>query len=199
MARGWGGGPPDIKGTLGTLLRTTLIQIASLRDMAKKELESRREWTGGRPSERKRTEVLAGLGAIIVELARAGELELDDFPEVREAIDALAEIDAELGMAPSGSGFGAAPARRPDIGVWRPNPDDYDVPGEEAAPEPAVDPVTAATTRPARRAARGAGGGIAFVSDDLDEEDLAEYMHEDDVPAEDDGEGEGGESDATPA
>jgi hypothetical protein len=173
MARGWGGGPPDIKGTLGTLLRTTLIQLSSLRDAARREIESRREWIGGGDIERQRTAVLAGLGAIIVELARAGELDLEDFPEVRQAIDDLQALDDEIAAAAP-----PAPSRPASIGVWRPPMDD------NAEPAPADSP--AAEGRPSRR--RPGGSQIAFVSDELDDEDLAEYMHRDDVP------GDGGES-----
>jgi hypothetical protein len=173
MARGWGGGPPDIKGTLGTLLRTTLIQLSSLRDAARREIESRREWIGGGDIERQRTAVLAGLGAIIVELARAGELDLEDFPEVRQAIDDLQALDDEIAAA------GPQPPARPaSIGVWRPPMDD---------PEPAPADLPAPEGRPSRR--RPGGSRIAFVSDELeDEEDLAEYMHRDDVPGDDGGE-----------
>jgi hypothetical protein len=169
MARGWGGSPPDLKGTLGTLIRTTLIQLAGLRDAARAELDNRREWAGNVLFERKRTQVLAGIGEIIVELARAGELELGDFPEVKRAIDELTELDGELGDP-------AAPARREPIGVWRPPVD-----GDEA--EPGSDP-DGPLERPTRRGARAANR-IAFVSGEAvvdDDEDLSEYMHDDDVP-----------------
>ena len=165
MARGWSGRPPDLKGTLGTLIKTTLIQLAGLRDAARAELESRREWAGNVLLDRKRTQVLAGIGEIIVELARSGELELSDFPELRQAIDELGEIDALADSAPE-------VARREPVGVWRPPVDDM-------IPEP-IDDV--APTRPTRR---GAGASaITFVSDDIDGDDLADYMHPDDVPEE---------------
>lgn len=175
MARGWGGGPPDLKGTLGTLIRTTLIQLAGLRDAARAELDSRREWAGNVLLERKRTQVLAGLGEIIVELARAGELELSDFPEVRQAIEELSEIDDSLGA-------GSAIARREPIGVWRPPLDD----DPEDVPDPDIPDIEAAPTRPTRRRGSGSARRITFVTDELDDDDdLSEYMHEDDVPGED--------------
>lgn len=168
MARGWSGGPPDLKGTLGTLIRTTLMQLSGLRDAARAELENRREWAGNVLLDRKRTQVLAGIGEIIVELARAGELELADFPELGQAIDELGEID---NLEPE------APARREPIGVWRPPADD------DAVPEALDD--EAAPTRPTRP---GVASAISFVSDDPGDDDLADYMHPDDVPSDPEGE-----------
>jgi hypothetical protein len=173
MARGWGGRPPDLKGTLGTLIRTTLIQLAGLRDAARAELDNRREWAGGVLVDRKRTQVLAGLGEIIVELARAGELELSDFPEVQRAIAELAEID---------SSRPPEVARREPIGVWRPPVDGDD---------PVSDEIESAPTRPTRRRGSDSASHITFVTDELmtdelgGDDDLADYMHDDDVPESD--------------
>jgi hypothetical protein len=94
--------------------------------------------------------------------------------------------------------------------VWRPNLDDHepppdshagaaDAPAETAAPDPderptaraRPEPTTAARSepepaprgrgrRPAREEARA--GGIAFMEDGPDEDDLAEYMNDEDVP-----------------
>ncbi len=202
MARGWGNAPPDLKGTLGTLLRTTLFQLGSLRDAAVREIRSgSKQWAEKAPSllRTRRTNVLASLGEIIYELARSGELDLDDFPELAQAIGELMAIDAEFGKtdeddeddedddAVSSSAWQGLMAdegteHAPPVatsGIWRPNPNDYDEQGQRVGE--AIDPpLDAPPVRPSRRTG---AGHIAFVDDDpIEVEDLAEFMHEDDVP-----------------
>jgi len=99
---------------------------------------------------------------------------------------------------------GRAPAARntkqdDSFRVWRPSmPEDPvdDEPVAEDAPEPSPEPPAKKSMRkPQRKAARSArasrsGGGIAFVADAHvanDDADLEEYMHEDDVPNDDEG------------
>ena len=208
MARGWGNAPPDLKGTLGTLLRTTLIQLGSLRDVAVRELRAgSRELANRAPSlvGSGRTEVLASLGEIIYELAKSGELDLDDFPELASAIAELESIDSSFNESfnepfnesfnesfdgSSGEGFAvggpkrrSTPAEASASPVWRPDPADYDDDGTRrmASSEPQSSIEGARPSRPSRPSA---SGHIAFVPDDgVDsDDDLAEYMHEDDVP-----------------
>jgi hypothetical protein len=179
MARQRRGGfrPPELRGTLGTLLRTTLAQAGGLRARIDDALAGRR-----------RSEALAELGEIVLDLIRRGEIELEQLPEARHLVAHLDEIDAEHGEhdgpdvapAPSRSRFddrdgtvpsakwvapprkAAAPAR-----VWRP-------PVEERP----ADEITA-RDRPVKKK-----GGISFGRQD-DDEDLADYMHPDDAPAKD--------------
>ena len=140
----------------------------------------------------RRSEVLASLGEIIYELARSGELDLDDFPELAGAIGELEAIDNDLsggfsGSFPSQFESDAEPVTaRESVGVWRPNPDDFD---EDGSPKGSA-PVSARSSRPTRPVRRSGAGHIAFVPDGGDdggddEGDLEEYMHEDDVPSHD--------------
>ncbi len=278
MSRGWGNTPPDLKGTLGTLLRTTLIQLGSLRDAAVRELgergrdlgaqagqalrntpmmQARANWpnhgpfppesdwqiTGARPGlAARRGDVLATIGEIIYELARAKELDLDEFPELRDAICELEQIDSDLderGRPLAGAGFaldfldpgldpGLAPTLDPNrvshlavhesgvtstfdvlagresprTAIWRPDPSDYNLDGSlirdelnttsnnsdlarsdaiSAMPSTQKQTQKQTQTQQTRPSRRTGPGHITFVSDEV-EEDLSEYMHDDDVP-----------------
>jgi hypothetical protein len=201
--------PPDLKGTLGTLLRTTLEQVGALKDAVERQARSQRGWFDTALLERRRKDVLASLGEVVYELAAAGELgDLEEFPEIERAVTDLEALDQqiaeneeqsrlEVGPGPrrrgAGPGRRSAPGRggrpRGDGRVWRPvAPDaDEELAGEEPArsPTPSRPRRAAAKKRPTRRATR-TGGGIAFVeneaSADDPDADLASYMRDDDVP-----------------
>ena len=172
-----GFGPPELKGTLGTLLRTTLQQASAVRDVIERGARSRIEDIR---HNRRRHDALAELGEIMLDLIQRGEIDLDELPEARAVVEQLLD-DAppaehhEVATPPSRSRFddrkndGTVSAQSsrwtlPKQGqpaaarVWRPN---VEVP---------------ATIPPAK--AGPAKGGISFDDDD----DLAEYMHPDDVP-----------------
>lgn len=172
-----GFGPPELKGTLGTLLRTTLQQASAVRDVIERGARSRID---DMRHNRRRQDALAELGEIMLDLIQRGEIDLDELPEARTVVEQLLD-DApvehpDVATPPSRSRFDdrkakddgtvsstassrwalpkqpvAAPAQR----VWRP---DVTMPPAKAAP---------AMTK----------GGISF-----DDDDLAEYMHPDDVP-----------------
>lgn len=205
MASGRWGGPPDVKGTLGTLLRTTLYQVSAVKDAALREAKNRRGWLDTAVLQRRRKEALASLGEAMLQLSRAGALgELAEVPEVQQALADVDELDAQIleaeeraaeaGGAVSAFAAGAtAPARGEPMRVWRPVLDDderdTDADGDDAAPA-RPSRRTPPPDRARRRAVRS-GGGISFVDEaprpgDLDsDDDLAEYMHEDDVPGPD--------------
>lgn len=250
MSRGWENTPPDLKGTLGTLLRTTLIQLGSLRDAAMRELGERSRDLGAQASQAlrhapmmqtranwpnkglfppehnwqtakglaaRRDDVLATIGEIIYELARAKELDLDEFPELRDAIRELEQIDSDLDERPPkhvGAGFGPdflAPAETSDIAahesgvtsaldvlagrespsaaIWRPDPRDYNLDGSlirdaSASNNSDLAQSDEALAMPKRPSRRTGSGHITFVSDEVEDNDenLSEYMHDDDVP-----------------
>jgi hypothetical protein len=194
MARQRRGGfrPPELRGTLGTLLRTTLAQAGGLRSALERGAREGRARLDDALAGRRRTDALAELGEIVLDLIRRGEIELDQLPEARELVAHLDELDADhdehdepdVAPAPSRSRFddrgksdgtvsaskwvapprkAAAPAR-----VWRPPVD-----------ERPADEITA-RDRPAPKKK----GGISFGKPD-DDEDLADYMHPDDVPPKD--------------
>ncbi len=201
--RGGGFRPPELRGTLGTLLRTTLAQAGTLRDALERGAREGRSRLDSALSGRRRQDALAELGEIVLELVRRGEIDLDELPEARDLVAQLDEIDAAEGeeyveepaAAPRSrrdedgtvsaaswsrptkvgrpSARPAAPApRRAEPRVWRPPAD--------SAPARPDDEITMAQ-RPISRAEPKdptRKGGIHFD----DDEDLAEYMHPDDVP-----------------
>src|SRR6185436_12224868 len=116
MARQRRGGcfrPPELplRGTLGTLLRTAAAQVGPLRDalertareglregrsrldeaLAARASGSRRRASSTLDTER--TDALADLGAIVLDLIRDGEIDLAELPEVRDIVAHLDELD----------------------------------------------------------------------------------------------------------
>lgn len=196
--RGGGGAfrPPELKGTLGTLLRTTLHQAGVVRDAAREALGQGRARLDDARQQRRRQDSLAELGELVLDLIRRGEIDLGELPEARELIRHLDELDAqggpthddpdEVATPPSRQRFDAR-GRGADDGtvgsgarwtppkssrpagerVWRP-------PVDDAPPEPAK-----AKQMPVPGLRKG---GISFEDED---EDLAAYMHPDDVPPKD--------------
>lgn len=189
MARQRRGGfrPPELRGTLGTLLRTTLAQAGGLRDALERGAREGRARLDDALAGRRRSEALAELGEIVLDLIRRGEIDLDQIPEARDAVDALDQIDDEESVedhAPSpprhrfddraashdkgddtvSSARWKPPTKQAAARVWRPPA------GAPAAP---VEPP------------RLKKGGISFGNDDGDDADLADYMHPDDVPPKD--------------
>lgn len=182
--RGGGGAfrPPELKGTLGTLLRSTLHQAGVVRDAVGEALGQGRQ-------QRKRQDALAELGEVVLELVRNGEIDLGELPEAREVIRQLDEMDAgteeipeEIAQPTSRKRFDARggddgtvssgvrwapakPAKPAGERVWRPPVDE---PAPQAAAKQKQMPVPGVRK-----------GGISFDNDD---DDLAEYMHPDDVP-----------------
>ena len=194
MARQRRGGfrPPELRGTLGTLLRTTLAQAGGLRSALERGAREGRARLDDALAGRRRNEALAELGEIVLDLIRRGEIELDQLPEAREVVEYLDSVDEgeepdderDVAPAPSRSRFddrdGTVPSakwvsapRKPTAParVWRPPADVEDRPADEIT----------ARDRPILKAKKK--GGISFGKVEDDDEDLAEYMHPDDVPA----------------
>jgi hypothetical protein len=189
--------PPELRGTLGTLLRTTLQQAGVVKDAISDTLE--RGARQGRArlddlrADRRRQEALAELGELVLELIRKGEIDLAELPEAQSIVDHLEELDAEEDAAEA-SPPRSVRQRFDDRGgdddgtvsstTWRPpnrragKPTQVWKPNVEAAgePTPETNPGHKALPREARK------GGIAFPADD-DDDDLADYMHPDDVPS----------------
>jgi hypothetical protein len=189
------GVPPDLKGTLGTLLRTTINQVGAFTDVARRSALTQKQRLDGALLERRRREALADLGEVLYQLLKSGEIELDELPELVQAADEIEELERRIAEAEAESARPRRPVRltrtersspaeraaadaqrerdaRPTERVWRPTGDA----GRAApvVPQPVREP-------PAARAPRG---GITFVDDDApDAEDLGEYMNEADVDA----------------
>jgi hypothetical protein len=195
------------RGGFGTLLRTTLAQAGGLRDVLERGAREGRARLDDALAGRRRTEALAELGEVVLDLIRRGEIELDQLPEAAELVEQLEALDAEHPPEEDERSSDRAPARSParaSAGTsGRPSGrttgrtsgrDDGTVastkwvaPAKKAAAAAASriwrplvepdDPPTAPSERPAPKKL----GGISFAKDD-DDSDLAEYMHPDDVP-----------------
>ena len=203
MARSRRGRGGEIRGTLGTLLRTTLAQVGTVRDALERGAREGRARLDDARLGRRHEEALAELGAIVLDRVRSGDLaDLEEIREIAEAIAQVEELEARLdekeaparapsrslgrrdrerreddGTVSSGAAWSpprpAAPAR-----VWRPM-----APREEApAPATHIDEEPGARFREDRRGK----GGISFERHDDTapdpDDDLADYMHADDVP-----------------
>jgi hypothetical protein len=205
MARQRRGGfrPPELRGTLGTLLRTA---VPAVRDVLERGAREGRARLGDALSGRRRTDALAELGEIVLDLIRRGEIDPAELPEVQDVVAHLDELDAEAEEAPpvprtlSRKRFDDRPAvaappteRGRKRGKPAPPDDDDTVSARTWSPPKRKSPETrvwrpAATDRPADEITErerptpnpAKKGGISF-----DDEDLAEYMHPDDVPPKD--------------
>jgi hypothetical protein len=203
--RGGGFKPPELRGTLGTLLRTAAAQVGPLRDALERTAREGRSRFENARSSRHRDAALADLGEVVLDLIRRGEIDLGELPEVRDIVAQLDDLDAghtpeddrDEPAPPVRNRFDSrTPAKRdqPDEGtvssrswspptiprqgskpaprVWRPPTE----PADDSTPAFDMDTDVARpgarTKNPARK------GGISFEDDD----DLAEYMHPDDVP-----------------
>ena len=213
MARQRRGGlrPPELRGTLGTLLRTA---VPAVRDVLERGAREGRARLDDALSGRRRNDALAELGEIVLDLIRRGEIDIAELPEVQDIVAHLDEVDAgrDDEHAPSPPPPPRAPGRKrfDDRGGFDPKrtidqrprgrrTDDDDTvssrtwsPPRAAPAKPGrvwrpTNPATAAE-RPAdettarERPSAPKKGGISFDDDD----DLAEYMHPDDVPPKND-------------
>lgn len=104
------GGPPDLKGTLGSLLRTTINQVGAVTDVARRSALNQKQRLDEALLERRRRDALADLGEALHELVRSGELELDELPELQRGVDAVDDIDQQIAEAEAAQSGGA---RRP--------------------------------------------------------------------------------------
>ncbi|NVB82310.1 MAG: hypothetical protein HOV81_28275, partial [Kofleriaceae bacterium] len=92
--RGGGFRPPELRGTLGTLLRTTLAQAGTLRDAIERGAREGRHRLDDALAGRRRTDALAELGEIVLDLIRRGEIDPAELPEVADVVAHLDELDA---------------------------------------------------------------------------------------------------------
>jgi len=205
MARQRRGGfrPPELRGTLGTLLRTA---APAVRDVLERGVREGRARLDDALSGRRRSDSLAELGEIVLDLIRRGEIDVAELPEVQDIVAHLDEMDSEHPPAepepppPPRKRFDDRTARNsktrnelpPRKPASRDDRDDGTVSSRTWAP-PRAQPARV-WKPPGTDAARPADeiaarerpaptphtkkGGIAFD----DDSDLAEYMHPDDVP-----------------
>lgn len=193
--------PPELRGTLGTLIRTT---TGAVRDALERGAREGRARLDDVRNSRRRQDALADLGELVLDLIRRGEIDLAELPEARDLVRQLDEFDADADepAPPSRASirhrFDDRPSR--DDGTvssgvanrhTRPTPREMprvEPPSMRATtrpmktwqPPPADDePVAApAPRRPPLPTGPHRQGGISF-----DDDDLGDYMHPDDVPA----------------
>jgi hypothetical protein len=96
MARPRRGGfrPPELRGTLGTLLRTTLQQAGAVRDALERGAREGRSRLDDALAGRRRHDALAELGERVLSLIRQGEIALDELPELHDVVAHLDDLDA---------------------------------------------------------------------------------------------------------
>ena len=90
--RGGGFRPPELRGTLGTLLRTTLEQAGAVRDALERGARSRFDEAR---TNRRRKDALAELGELVLDLIRRGEIDLTELPEAHDLVRQLDDLDAD--------------------------------------------------------------------------------------------------------
>ncbi len=207
--RGSGLGPPELRGTLGTLIRTAFQQAGGVREALEGVARTGRERFDEMREGRHRNDLLIELGEVVLDLVRRGEIDPAELPEARSLIRELDEFDdgdaadpaprarprgrfddrggpAPRRASPSGDdgtvassarpsfasrGAAPGPARPAGPRVWRPPVDAVD--DDPEPPRAAAGlAIPKAPPHPHKK------GGISFDDDD----DLADYMHPDDVP-----------------
>jgi hypothetical protein len=84
--------PPELRGTLGTLLRTT---TGVVRDAIERGAREGRARLDDARASRRRQDALADLGELVLDLIRRGEIDLAELPEARDLVRQLDELDLE--------------------------------------------------------------------------------------------------------
>jgi hypothetical protein len=86
---------PELRGTLGTLLRTTLQQAGTIRDAIERGAREGRSRLDEARTARRRIDALAELGEIVLDLIRRDEIDLSELPEAADIVRYLDELDAD--------------------------------------------------------------------------------------------------------
>jgi cobalamin biosynthesis protein CobT len=87
----------DLRRQLGAFVRSALHQLDTVREVVvQKSKEGRIQLELGR-LRRRRKDALAELGAVIADLAAAGRISEDTFPEISAALSQLEALDERIG------------------------------------------------------------------------------------------------------
>lgn len=185
-------------------MQSALEQVSVVREVVERGAKAQRSRYDTVKFERRRNDAMAALGEVMYRRAVSGRLgDLADDPDVRARLEEIDNLDQHIEATDQRgtSGFranagwpkqrgaraGGDRAREP-MRVWRPvppfaAPDGVDEEDElDDDLEPVPPPVDAAPEPVAQQRRPARGGGIRF-GDDWDDDDLEDYMHEDDVPA----------------
>lgn len=92
-----GFGPPELRGTLGTLLRTT---TGVVRDALERGAREGRARLDDVRASRRRQDALGELGELVLDLIRRGEIDLTELPEARDLVRQLDELEHEPAEEP---------------------------------------------------------------------------------------------------
>jgi hypothetical protein len=114
-----GFGPPELRGTLGTLLRTT---TGVVRDVFERGTREGRARFDDARANRRRQDALAELGELVLDLIRRGEIDLAELPEARDLVRQLDDLDAEPADEPAAEPLGTTTPSRFDDRARRPTP-----------------------------------------------------------------------------
>src|SRR5688500_17298681 len=98
--RGGGFRPPELRGTLGSLLRTTLEQASAVRDALERGARSGRSRLDEVRSGRRRRDALADLGETVLDLIRRRQIDPGALPEARDLVRLLDDLDADSAADP---------------------------------------------------------------------------------------------------
>ncbi len=88
------GGPPDLKSTLGSLLRTTLDQFGAVKDVVEQQTRGRGGLLDQALTQRRRKEAMARLGESIYSYLQEGSPEAEAIALVPEIAMAIANVDS---------------------------------------------------------------------------------------------------------
>ncbi len=102
-----------MRGTLGTLLRSTLEQVGMVKDGVLRQAAEQRVWIDGALLQRKHREALAALGSLVYEQILGGELgELEEIPEIARIVRRIEDLEVRLEQASERARETAARAQR---------------------------------------------------------------------------------------
>jgi hypothetical protein len=94
-SRGSSFAPPELRGAIGALLRTTFAQASAVREALERGAREGRARIDDARGERRRVEALAELGELVLGLVRRGKLpELEEIPAIADAIAAVEELES---------------------------------------------------------------------------------------------------------
>ncbi len=88
--------PTDLGSAFGSLLRSTLQQLDTVREVVVQKTKEGRAQLDLTLLKRKRKDALAKIGEAVVRLARDGRITEDDYPEIGEGLAALEAIDEKI-------------------------------------------------------------------------------------------------------
>ncbi|CAN5903330.1 hypothetical protein BH11MYX2_BH11MYX2_22610 [soil metagenome] len=95
-----GFGPPDLRGTLGTLVRSALQQVTGVRETLERGARSGKSRIDDYRSGQRRRDMLADLGEVVLDLVRRGEIDAEQLPEARTVLRELDRLDDAEGSPP---------------------------------------------------------------------------------------------------